>query len=86
MPSLMSAGYSISKCKWTCFVKSNMSLSLLERYKSGGKSFDESLLATLNYTFCVVMMVLNSTVTGGFASRAHLLFLFKVLIKPFMSE
>ena len=63
----------------------NMPLNLLERYKSGGNSSDESFEAILSLVFSVASMVLNSTVTGGSAPRPHLIFLFKVLINFFMS-
>ena len=52
----------------------NMSLNLLERYKSGGKSSDESFIAILSLVFCVDSMVLNSTVIGAFTPRPHLIF------------
>ena len=58
----------------------NMSLNLLERYKSGANSSDESFVSILSLVFYVVSIVLNLTVTGGFPPRHHLIFLFKILI------
>ena len=54
------------------FTNPNVSINLLERYNSGGKSSDESFVAILSLIlFGVASMVLNSMEKGGFASRSH---------------
>ena len=56
----MSAGYSdflYLGANGPVLTNPNMSLNLLERCKSGGKSSDESFIAILSLVFCVASMV-----------------------------
>ena len=55
MPSSISAGYSdfLSQAEnGPVLTNRNMSLNLLERYKSGGNSSDESFVVILSLIFC----------------------------------
>ena len=74
----MSTGYSdflSPSANGNVLTNPNMPLYLLERYKSGDKSSDETFLVILSLVFGVASKVLNSTVTGGFAPKSHLIFM-----------